>query len=104
VIAVVWQETFARAFGVAVPVVERVGLAGVVWAIYAADRILDGLQPDPAAQATDRVLAVAAGLAALAMIPGWPLPAAGLAVGAAGLLLTGATPPPSGPTRSCSRR
>jgi len=44
VIAVVWQEAFARAFGAPLNLPQRVALFLAVWCVYAADRVADGLR------------------------------------------------------------
>lgn len=44
VIAVVWQEAFARAFGTPLSLAPRLVLFLVVWCVYAGDRIADGLR------------------------------------------------------------
>ncbi len=54
VIAVVWQEAFARAFGAALNVPERAVLFLVVWCIYAADRVADGFRLQTTAESAPR--------------------------------------------------
>lgn len=43
-IALVWQQAFARAFGVPLVPAERIVLFLTVWTVYAADRVADGLR------------------------------------------------------------
>lgn len=81
VIAVAWQEAFARAFGASVSLPGRAVLFLAVWGVYAADRVADGrrLGAPPGASARHRfaarhgkalgMLIALAGLAGAAMIP-----------------------------------
>jgi hypothetical protein len=41
-VAIVWQRFLGHTFGVAIPCAATAALAAVVWAIYLADRLLDG--------------------------------------------------------------
>jgi hypothetical protein len=100
VIAVVWQDAFARAFAVELGPAERVGLALAVWAIYATDRMVDGIRlgaPEAAAarhrfahrHRVSLLVAVGAAVAALGVLafrvpPGLLAAAAGLGAGVAG--------------------
>lgn len=54
IIAVVWQELFARVFEVALQPAEREILAAAVWLAYSADRWLDGRQIPSGAATTPR--------------------------------------------------
>lgn len=54
VIALVWQEAFARAFGAPVSWAERAVLFLVVWSVYAADHVADGLRLGAPEQAAAR--------------------------------------------------
>lgn len=81
IIAVIWQETFARAFDAPVSLPERAVLFLAVWCVYAADHVADGLRLGAPADATARhrfafqhriflgALVLVAGLSALALLP-----------------------------------
>jgi hypothetical protein len=83
-IALVWQEAFARAFAVPVSLAERVLIFLVVWSVYAADHVADGLRLGAPEGATARhrfahrhsgpllILLVAAATAGLALVPTLP--------------------------------
>jgi hypothetical protein len=85
VIAVVWQEAFARAFAFPVSVSERAVLFLVVWVIYAADHVTDGIRLGAPADAAARhrfasrhrrglsVLVLVAGLGVLILASFLPL-------------------------------
>lgn len=97
-IAGVWQEAFARSFGVTLTLSERAVLVLVVWCVYAADHVADGLRLGAPAGAAARhrfalrhcrSLAVAVGLAgAAALVLSLRLPPRALLSGA---VLAGAT-------------
>ena len=53
-IALVWQETFSRAFAVPVSLPERILLFLAVWCVYAADHVADGLRLGAPESATAR--------------------------------------------------
>ncbi len=84
VIAVVWQEAFARAFDAPVPLPGRAVLFLAVWCVYAADHVADGLRLGAPADAAGRhrfafqhrrglsALVIFACLGALALVPALP--------------------------------
>lgn len=53
-VAMLWQWTFARASGVALPVMAHVLLGVAVWVVYAGDRLLDAARLDESRPATAR--------------------------------------------------
>jgi hypothetical protein len=85
VIALVWQESFARTLGSPVSGAERLLLFLVVWCVYAADHIADGLRLGVPAEATARHRFAHRHSGALAVLV--------LAASVTGLLLVGALPP-----------
>jgi hypothetical protein len=83
-IALVWQEAFARAFAAPVSFAERILLFLVVWCVYAADHVADGLRLGAPEGATARhrfahrhskpliALLVAAVVVSAALLPSLP--------------------------------